>query len=242
MMKSVENIEGYVIRLSNCGEQDAMVTALAPGGLCSFLARGVRKVTSKNAAATGILAHSRFSLTEGKGGSYALKESELIAPAPFKDDLTLMAALSYISELCSKLIQEEEAELDYPWLSSAMEAIREGFSPLTSALILEAHILENMGNGLEVDACVGCGEKKRIVGVSYADGGFVCDNCFDETSIRATPRKLKIIRYAFKCGPEDLSRVAFGDDECKDILGDLAQYVEDYVGVTFRSLPVLLRS
>src|SRR5574344_3007760 len=233
---TLTDYEGYVIRAVNFRDNDQMITFLTADGLLSFLARGVSKVTSKNSAACRLLSHSKVSLSDGKAGGKSLAEGLCLEPAPEKEDLPTMASLTLLTELTAQTVQEDEAPKAYPWLAKALEAIRNGFDPLTADLIYFAHLLAIAGFGLNVDECVYCGEKRGIVGISYQDGGFVCKRCLNESSTEADPRKLKIIRYIFKCGLEDFTRVSFAKDECKTLLGELGRYLNDLTGVTIKSL------
>jgi recombinational DNA repair protein (RecF pathway) len=80
-------VEGYVVHLSNYKDNDAMVNVFSGDGAVSFLARGVLKPTSKNAAACQLLSYSRFSLDSGKNGSLSLKEAQSLAPIDGRDIL-----------------------------------------------------------------------------------------------------------------------------------------------------------
>jgi hypothetical protein len=61
--------------------------------------------------------------------------------------------------------------------------------------------------------------KPRIAGISYADGGFVCKEDLQDGVEACDPRKLKILRYAFRCKVERFSPCfSFGKDECQDLL------------------------
>jgi DNA repair protein RecO (recombination protein O) len=236
---TTSDFEGYVIRAVNYRDSDQMITFLTPDGLISFLAHGVNKPTSKNGPSCRLLSHSKITLSQGKVGGWSLSESICLDPAPEKEDLATMASLTFLTELSAQTIQEDEAKEAYPWLSSAVEAIRKGFDPLTACLIYFAHLLVISGFGLNVDGCVYCQEKRNIVGISYQDGGFVCKNCLNDSGTEASPRKLKIIRYCFRCGLEDFSRVSFQKDECKDLLTEWGLYLNDLTGVTLKSLSII---
>jgi len=239
--KALENKEGFIVRLASFRDNDLMVTSLGPDGFFSFLARGGKKEGSKNFSSLGLLSYSTFSLIPN-GASFSLSEGKLLVSPPYKDDLGVMSSLSFLAEISSKLVGEEEAPESFKWLKGAMEALSKDFSPFTLDLIVLAHFLINLGYGLELDSCVNCGKKMGIVGVSYELGGFLCKE-EDEISLKKySPRSLNILRYAFKCSLNDLSRVPFGKEETLEIIKDLGEYAEEGAGVTLRSLPILLKS
>jgi DNA repair protein RecO (recombination protein O) len=240
--KGTTNKAGYVVRVVPYKESDAMISLLTPEGLVSFAARGIAKPTSKNAASCRLLSYSSFLLTESGTGSLTLKEGNLLKAPPEKEELANLAALSFLSELTSKTLQEEEAVALYPWLAAALEAIRQSFDPFSACLLYFAHLLVESGYGLEVDECVYSGKKSDIVGVSYEDGGFVSRGYESPSTHLFSPRKLKIIRYAFRCPLDSFARVSFEKGECLEILEELAQYLDDLTGVTLKSLSVLRKA
>lgn len=234
--------EGYLLRLSEYKDNDRIVNVLSKEGIICFHAYGVRKIGSKNASSLLPLSYSSFLLSE-KNGLYSLKEGTLLKAPPYKDDLKSMAALSFIDEIASKLIMEEEAKEAYPWLDASLSSIEEGFSLLSSALILFAHLIEIEGYGLNVDECVHCGSKKGIVGISYEEGGFICkDEVKSPSTIYPKKRYLEIMRYIFRCPLSSFSRVSFVDTECIEIIESLCGYLKNACSISFKSLTAIKAS
>jgi len=237
-------IEGIVIRITPYKEKDAMVNVLTKDGIMSFLARGVLSIDSKNAASVTQYAYSRFEFNDAKEKSLSLKNGTLIKGynEAFKS-LDKLAALSFIGELTLKATGEEDASAIYEYALQSLEAIEAGFDVLTIVLVYYAQVLKVAGYGLEVQHCVFCGETKGIVTVSYPDGGFVCQNCFDATSMKARDaRYLKIIRYLFMVGPDEIKRVTFSQEEALVILDEFTVYASDQLGVGLKSYGLLINS
>ena len=241
MNKAKITKEAIAIRLAKTKESDAMVTALGSDGVFSFFARGVNKLTSKNAAAVQPLTYAKYSLTESSSGSLTLSESEPISSFfGLGADLDKMAALSFIQEVSAKLIADDEGGADYPWLLAALKAIKNGFDPLSAALIYFAQVLRNGGVGLNVDSCVVCGRKDHIVAVSYQEGGFLCEDDFLPGRGEACgKRKLQILRYIFRLPVDGFTKVGFEKDECILLLQDLAKYVEFYANVKLNAISLV---
>lgn len=215
-----------------------MVTVLSNDGLFSFLARGVQKNTSKNFAACTPLAKAKYSLIESSSGNLTLSESEVLSVPNSKDNLVRLALFSLLSEICLKLISEEEAPSLYVWLEKAMEQMETDGKEASSVLVFLCQVLKRAGYALEVDECVRCGSKTSIQGLSFSEGGFVCKDCV-LPSEKLDTRNLKIIRFCFKCNPSDLERVSFETKESVAMIRRLAQYVDDYTGVKLKSLSLL---
>ncbi len=229
------------IKLAPTKESDAMVTALGPEGMFSFFARGVGKLTSKNAAAVQPLTYAKYTLTESSNGSLTLNESEpVFSGISSNPDIAKMASLSLIQETTAKLVTEDESKDDYPWLLAALEAIRNGFDPLSACLIYFAQVLKNGGIGLNVDSCVVCGKKENIVAISYQEGGFLCgDDFLPGIGEACGKRKLQVLRYIFRLPIESFTKVTFEKDETILLLEDLARYIDSFNNVKLNSLSLI---
>lgn len=232
--------EGIVTRLTPFRDNDAMVNVISSDKMHSFLARGVMKYESKNAPSVGLYTRGRYSLSKGKDG-FSLRNGELLdSYQNIKTDLDSLSILDFIGELTNKLVQNEDAPKVYPNLVRCLELLNKGFDPFTIGLIYFAHILNVIGYGLEVDKCVISGETSQIVAVSYVDGGFITQNCFDPLKhVKCTSRKLKIIRYAFKVDMDSYDKVAFEKDESREIILELAQFIYDALQIELKSLKLI---
>lgn len=242
MAGMLTEVEGYIVHLSNYKDNDAMIRVFTKDGAFSFLAHGVLKPTSKKAAACQLLSYSRFSLEPGKNGAYSLNEAQSLTPIDGRDSLERLTSYSFISELTAKLVQDEEAKEAYPWLEAAMKALEGNGDAFSVSLIYFAHLLILCGYGLDVDECIYCQSKTGIKGVSYSDGGFVCANEIDEGATPLDSRHLKILRYVFRCGIADISRVSFSKEECQGFIQSLSQYLADLTGVELKSTALLLQA
>ncbi|MEE5995656.1 MAG: DNA repair protein RecO, partial [Candidatus Enteromonas sp.] len=155
-------------------------------------------------------------------------------------DIAKMASLSLIQETTAKLVTEDESKDDYPWLLAALEAIRNGFDPLSACLIYFAQILKNGGVGLNVDSCVVCGKKENIVAISYQEGGFLCgDDFLPGIGEACGKRKLQVLRYIFRLPIESFTKVTFEKDETILLLEDLARYIDSFNNVKLNSLSLI---
>ncbi|MCQ2743084.1 MAG: DNA repair protein RecO [Bacilli bacterium] len=237
MAKTIDvKYRGVVIRVTAQKESDAMVNCYGEEGFFSFYARGVLKMTSKNGSACQPLVESDFLLGEGIQGGKSLKEASLVTSYVYDKSLDALSCLSLIQELTLKVVQPEESKEMYPWFISSLKAIKDGKHPYTVAAIYFAKVLNSGGFGMNVDCCAVCGSKERIIALNYEEGGYICQDCFDpSTTQKADPRKLKILRYIFRCGLNDLTRVEFEDDEMKEILFDLFSYLDSLTGVALKT-------
>ena len=232
--------EGIVIRRTSYKEGSAMISVLTKDRIRSFLAKGVLKITSKNAPSVNLFTKSRFQTFNGEEGDF-LRVGEVISSYPnISKDFEKLAILDFVSEMTNSLIGSNDAQGVYPFLEKTLECLNGEFSPLTALLIYFAKVMISAGYGLDVDSCAICGKKTQISAISYKDGGFICQNCFDSSiHIKTDSRKLKILRYIFKVDIDNFTKVAFGNDECKEIIFELCEFLNFVSQIEFKSLTLL---
>ena len=232
--------EGIVIRRTSYKEGAAMISVLTENRIRSFLAKGVLKITSKNAPSVNLFTKSRFQTFNGEDGDF-LRVGEVISSYPnITKSFEKLAILDFISEVTNSLIGTGDAKDVYAFLEKTLESLNGEFSPLTALLIYFAKVLKASGYGLDVDSCAICGQKRAITAISLKDGGFICQNCFDASMhVKTDPRKLKILRYIFKVDTENFTKVAFSNDECKEIIFELCEFLNFSSQIEFKSLTLL---
>lgn len=237
MQASEVNKTGLVLRLSEYKEADAMVTAISSEGFFSFLAKGVKKLTSKNSSSVQPFSVSEFVLLKSSSGGLTLKQGTLLDNYASQGNIEAMAVLSFLQELTLKVVQEDEAPLAYPYLLKSCSLIKEGKDPLTIGLLYFAKVLFNAGYGLDVDECVICHKKQGIVSFSYEEGGFLCKD--HQNQEKASVMKLKILRYLFRCKESDFPRVAFEAKDTLPLYQELGEYLENLTGCRLKSLSLI---
>lgn len=102
--------EGIIVRRSNFGEADRMLTIVTPyKGKIKVVAKGVRRITSRRGGNVELLNKVRLHLFQNKGMPI-LTEAESIETFPkIKNDLTFSTYGSHIAELAERLLPEEQA-------------------------------------------------------------------------------------------------------------------------------------
>ena len=234
--------EGIVIRRTSYKEGAAMISVLTKDKIRSFLAKGVLKITSKNAPSVNLFTKSRFQVFKGEDGDF-LRVGEIISSYPnITKSFEKLAILDFISEMTNSLIATNDAKNVYSFLEKTLEALNGDFHPLTALLIYFAKVLEASGYGLDVNSCCICGHTHAITALSYKDGGFICENCFDASKHTKTDtRKLKIIRYIFNVDLNNFNRIALGNVECKEIIFELCEFLNYSSQIDFKSLNLLAK-
>ncbi len=121
----VSTFEGIIIRRSNFGEADRILTVITPyKGKIKLIAKGVRRITSRRSGNVELLNRAKLHVFQGKGMSI-LTEAEALDTFPkIKNDLLLSSYGSHIIELIDKFLPEEQANpLVYQLLVSILKLL-----------------------------------------------------------------------------------------------------------------------
>ena len=137
--------EGIVIRKTSYKEGSAMISVLTKDRIRSFLAKGVLKITSKNAPSVNLFTKSRFQTFNGEEGDW-LRVGEVLCSYPnIIKGFEKLAILDFISEITNSLIGSGDAKDTYEFLEKTLECLNGEFSSLTALLIYFAKVLKAAG-------------------------------------------------------------------------------------------------
>lgn len=240
MAREMTTIEGYVYSSNDYRDSDKMVSVFTKEGPISFLARGINKYENKNRGLILPLTYGHFSLEKGKAGGLTLKEGVADSYVDPKGDYLKLAFISYLTELTSKASFFPDNEEVYIYLDAAIKSI-DKLPIYTNSILFLSHILSIFGYSPNVDGCLECGKKTDIIGFSFLEGGYFCDEHLISESDRLPSYRLKLIRYLFKSGLKDYDRVSFPDEDAKWALRQLALYAEDIASIHLNSVSLLLK-
>ena len=233
-------VRGLVLRANEYKEADAMVRAISEDGFFDFSARGVKKLTSKNAASVQPFSYSEFELVSSNSHLLSLKKGTLIESYAKSDDEFALFSLLLIQELTLVYLDDEEAKSLYPYLLKAISLIKDGHDPLSIALVYMIKIIDETGFTLQMRSCAICGEKKDIVGISFFDGGLVCRKHSDSRGVSIlSPRYLNIVRFCFLCKVSDMERASFEKSETHYLLELFAEYIYECFGKKPRTMVMI---
>lgn len=106
---AVFTTEGIIIKRSNFGEADRILTVVTPfKGKIKIVAKGVRRITSRRGGNVELLNKVKLHIYQGQGMPI-LTEAESISTYPMiKNELILSSYGSHIMELAEKLLPEEQ--------------------------------------------------------------------------------------------------------------------------------------
>ncbi|MBQ2684840.1 MAG: DNA repair protein RecO [Erysipelotrichaceae bacterium] len=194
-----DRVTGIVIRETEVKESDAIITVYtADHGQLSLYARGLRKVTSRNAYACQLFDCSEFLLDYNPGKDVQLLKSAVLKREymGIRADYDRLALASVVIEIISQLQDDSLYEL----LETTLEKLDQDEEAFTAFSVFVVQILNILGISPVVDECVLCGNTKGIETISIADGGFICHECNKSVHLRPLDvdflRKFRIINKA----------------------------------------------
>lgn len=237
-----ETVSGLILKQTDYREADVILSVLTRQyGKLSFVAKGARKASSKNAGS--ILpcteADLSFDYKEGKN-MFRLKTSRTKKLyRKLHEDLEKSIAAQACAEVTDAVslpgMENEDFKVEYDLLLQAFDALEENNATTALTLFL-ADLLKILGIGPEVDECVVCG-KKTVTAISPKEGGFLCHDHTVLTGIpQSNPEDLKRFRLVNKAGLKHLKEVnAAGGAKESDLL-ILEEILKLHAGIEVRNL------
>ena len=168
-----DKVRGYILNNSDYRETDAMIKVLTEDhGLLTFVAKGAKKTTSKNAMSLlpYCVSDLFFDYREGKD-MFTLKRAELVK-SYYSEDLSRLAALALISSIAISGYDSHYRTDLYGDVAQAF-TLCESEDVIGVIALFMAKMARYLGVGANVGGCVICG-KKKVVSFSSHDGGFLC--------------------------------------------------------------------
>lgn len=203
-------------------------------GKIGVLARGVRKMTSKNARACQEMMLSELTIHLKKGLSSLMKAVPIDYLRHIKESLESEIVGNYVLEYFYRYIEENHPILEeYRILYHALQALNQGYQPLLIYLIFNVFILKHNGVALDVDGCVVCGSTK-VVSFSTEDGGFLCSEHLGHHSLYSVDF-LKAIRHIHKISIEHIDQIHIDEALMKQLVSVLDYCVDEYTGISLKT-------
>jgi len=205
----VYRTEGIVLRRSDFGEADRLLTVFTPGrGKLRLVAKGARKPSSRKSGHVELFCHSQFMVAVGRELDI-VTQAETVEPyRGLREDLLPTTYAYYIAELADAFTGERDENRPlydllvdaFGWLSEAAE--EEGGPGDTLPLLAryyELHLLSLVGYQPQLFVCVGCREQlePQVNYISPAEGGVLCPRCgYDRVGTRELSlNALKVLRF-----------------------------------------------
>lgn len=197
MSESAIKINAIVVKSSQSGENDRVLTLLSPEmGQLTVMAKGVRSLRHKSRSSVMPLSYSSFVLKKIKDGFYSLTSADLIESfRELSENVELLSYGAYFASLCRMCIQSgTEASEEVRLLLNTLYVLcrREDAAPLIK-VVFELKLMELCGIMPEFSPECPCGEKGRYFSVT--DGEIRCTIHREQDSIPISPSELALALY-----------------------------------------------
>lgn len=243
MSRQEEEIKGIILRQIEYKDNDAIINVLSrQGELYGFYARGIKKVTSKNANAVQVFAYSDIDYFVSQKGLHTLKRAKIIKNyfESFKDYNKIIVAFMLLDVVydVASLHLGKNPDL-FKLLSKSLEEINEVNESLLFAYFL-IEIMSKQGIELIVDHCAIC-QSEKINYISVENGGFICHNCLENNNQSSYNLEvLKLFRTINKISLNDLYLIESSSKDYKTLLKIIYEFYTSYTGLKVKNFEKLL--
>lgn len=229
-------VEGFILQETPYGETSKIINVFTKDhGVIGIMCKGAKSLKSKNRVATMHLSYSRFNIYYKENKLSTLVSADIINPLKnIRNDITLISYVTYLAELTSQVLKQSNNYTIYEEFINAILKIDAGLDPLVLTNILEIKYLEELGVLFELDCCVLCGSKTKIVTIDSDKGGFICLNCHTNEII-VDKKVIKMLRMYYYIKIKSISTVNISDSVKNTINDFLDRYYEKYTGLYLNS-------
>lgn len=234
-----DKTEVIVLRQRDFRENDAIVNVLSKDfGHLSFIARGIKKINSKNANSCNIFNISRFYFNYKENGLLNLRIAENIESfVSIRNDLLKQTIAGIMVEVMDSM-NTENIDICYDLLKKSLYNLSSSDNSIAVLGLFFAKCNDINGISPDFDHCVKCGTTEGIVSISPHNGGFICKNCFDpKYDKRRSKTVLKSARLFSKANIDQfeiIEKLHFEYIDIKDTIDIFTEYSGvDLKGVEF---------
>ena len=230
-----------VLSIAPYKEKDAIIESISEEGLVTFLAKGILDPKNANAAINNVLSIADIELNEGDYKYPVLKSAtNVVNSMKVINDFDYLSSLLLIAEATKVLLQDDEKERIYNSLLTTINTLKTSKEPLKVLVVYLADLFRVSGHEFEVNRCVFCGTKQGIKAFSFADGGFVCENCLmDEINCALNKTQMLFLRAAVLC--KDISEFKYDctRDDVVTVLEQFFEFIYDFYGIQLKNAQLI---
>ena len=231
-----------VLSINQYKEKDAIITAISQSETITFLARGIKDPKSKNAALNNPLTVADIELMDGDYKYPVLKASkELFVPMKLKMDSTYLGTLLIMNEMMVHLFSDDDKQAMFSYLEEGVIGLKKTNDWMMTLLVFMAQVIRIGGFELEVNRCVICGQKNKILAFSFIEGGFICQNCVNEETERdLTKEQMILLRNIFNSRDYHLLDSSYNKDDALVLLRKTLDFLQEAFGYRLKNLRLIL--
>ena len=226
----IEKVNGIILNERPYKESSKILDIITKEyGIIGVIAKGSKSLKSKLRSYTTKLTYAEFQISYKEGKLSTLIDASIIDGfLEIRKDLLKISYASFMLDLTSQVLKENDNKNIYDILVSCLVKINEGMDPEVMCHILELKYLSYIGVAPNFENCSVCG-KSKVVTLSASHGGFVCLE--HQTNERIVdPKTLKIIRMLYLIDIDKISKTDVSDKTKKEIDTFIDEYYDRYTG------------
>ena len=231
-----------VLTINQYKEKDAIITAIADNQLFTFLARGILDPKSKNASLNNPLTIADVELMDGDFKYPILKNSKpLYSSLKIEMDSKYLGSLMLMNEIVLHLFPDEDKYKLFPSLEAGIVNLKNTNDWLMTLLLFMNDAIRLGGFQLEVNRCVICGKKNKIVAFSFIDGGFICQDCFhDDCDHDLSKNQMLLLREIVNSRDAHLLETNYSKEDALLLFDKFIAFMEEAFGYHFKNIRLLI--
>ncbi|AZB43663.1 DNA repair protein RecO [Bacillus sp. FJAT-42376] len=235
----LQKCEGIIIRSSNYGENNKIVTIYTRElGKVGVMARGAKKPNSRLSAMTQLFTYGTF-LFQKSSGLGSLQQAETIASMrSIREDLFLTAYASYLAELLDKSTENMQRNpFLFELLLQMFQNMDEGRDAEILLRMFELKMLPVLGITPHLNGCVNCGSTEGTFHFSIREAGFLCHRCFEKDPYRLVISQgtVRILRLLYFFDLNRLGEISVKTETKNELKLVLTSYYQEYSGLFLKS-------
>ena len=200
MRERVYRTDAVIIRRSDFGEADRLLTLFTPQGKRRVVAKGARKTTSRLAGHIELFTYTSLLLAVGRNLDIVTQSTIRQGFETLRGDLRRIGAAYYAAELIDRLTEEDDENRPAFELLVATLGALDGSRNVDLALrYYELHLLGYLGYRPQLYHCAACQEAltEEADRFSPASGGVLCPRCAagDRTAMPISLGAFKLLRF-----------------------------------------------
>lgn len=231
-------IQGFVVNKVVYKENDAIFNVLCADQMYTFKARGILKITSKNAPACNYCLQGEYVLASKlENNKYNLKTASIIKMyhVPY-DNLQAMSVYLTITEIAYKVYETNNI---YKLCIECFDKLERNEAPLNVLVYFLKELINILGYQPDLSGCINCHKKQNLISFSLEEGGFICSNCFDSNKhIKYSNDYLKSILKLYK---ED-DYLSIIDTRVNKMVINYLTFLKNEVGIYLKNENILMTS
>ena len=231
----LKQIKGYVIRTIDYQDSSRILNVLTEDGIVAIISKGCKNVKSSLRLVSQKLIYGEFVIYYKEKGMSTLKEGTIINEfSNIKKDLTRFSYFSYITELTSQVVKQNNNKKIFELFNNTVLKIESGLNPKVMTNILELKLLDFLGVPLNLNECVKCGSRKDIVTIDPDEGGLICKNCYTNEIIYDM-KVIKMLRNYSLVEIKSITELKISDELIEFINRIISMYYDRYTGIYIHS-------